>query len=93
LPVQYGGKAIFATDEWFAGCDHLLQPHAPVWKEGEFTEWGKWMDGYVILCLGSGAPSAFTHSIQNPLGDSASAGGNHGESGPRGTIGASSSLG
>merc|ERR550537_1223959 len=24
----------------------LLQSHDPVWKEGEFTQYGKWMDGW-----------------------------------------------
>ncbi|CEL93556.1 unnamed protein product [Vitrella brassicaformis CCMP3155] len=41
-----GGKVLFATDEWFAAADNLLKEDAPEWREGEFTEFGKWMDGW-----------------------------------------------
>jgi len=41
-----GGKVLFATDEWFAPAQMLLQSAPPVWKEGEFTQYGKWMDGW-----------------------------------------------
>jgi len=40
-----GGKALYCTDEWFAKKDRLLLPEAPVWNE-DFTEYGKWMDGW-----------------------------------------------
>ena len=40
-----GGKALFCTDEWFAKMDRLLLPEEPQWNE-EFTEYGKWMDGW-----------------------------------------------
>uniref|UniRef100_A0A0G4GZJ8 Allantoicase domain-containing protein n=1 Tax=Chromera velia CCMP2878 TaxID=1169474 RepID=A0A0G4GZJ8_9ALVE len=42
----FGGEAVFATDEWFACAHNLLSPEDPVWKEGEFTSYGKWMDGW-----------------------------------------------
>ncbi|XP_015585513.1 allantoicase [Cephus cinctus] len=41
-----GGKILFATDDWFANAENLLKDHEPVWKEGVFTEYGKWMDGW-----------------------------------------------
>ncbi|KAI0222635.1 Allantoicase [Lamellibrachia satsuma] len=43
---RVGGKIVFATDDWFAVADNLLKGETPVWKEGEFTEYGKWMDGW-----------------------------------------------
>lgn len=42
----YGGVAILANDEFFAEKDNLLRPHAAVWKEHEYTDRGKWMDGW-----------------------------------------------
>jgi len=44
--TSFGGKILFATDEWFSGCDTLINPAAPVWVEGKFTPYGKWMDGW-----------------------------------------------
>ena len=41
-----GGKIIFATDDWFATAENLLKNFQPEWKEHEFTECGKWMDGW-----------------------------------------------
>ncbi|XP_038070976.1 allantoicase-like [Patiria miniata] len=41
-----GGKILFATDDWFAVAENLLKPEPPLWKEGVFTEFGKWMDGW-----------------------------------------------
>jgi len=40
-----GGQVLFATDDWFAAAECLLQPGPPVWREG-FTDQGKWMDGW-----------------------------------------------
>ena len=39
------GRVIFASDDWFAAAENLLQDGEPVWREG-FTEQGKWMDGW-----------------------------------------------
>eukprot|EP00746_Dinoflagellata_sp_MGD_P088370 gnl/MRDRNA2_/MRDRNA2_34970_c0_seq1.p1 gnl/MRDRNA2_/MRDRNA2_34970_c0~~gnl/MRDRNA2_/MRDRNA2_34970_c0_seq1.p1 ORF type:complete len:415 (+),score=89.35 gnl/MRDRNA2_/MRDRNA2_34970_c0_seq1:86-1330(+) len=41
-----GGEVLFATDEWFAPACMFLAPTAPVFKEGLFTDYGKWMDGW-----------------------------------------------
>jgi allantoicase len=41
-----GGQIIFATDEWFAPAQMFLDPEPPVFKEGLFTDFGKWMDGW-----------------------------------------------
>lgn len=41
-----GAKAVFATDEWFAPAGMLLSPEEPVFKDGLFTDFGKWMDGW-----------------------------------------------
>lgn len=41
-----GGRIIFASDEWFAPAAMFLSPDPPVFKEGLFTEYGKWMDGW-----------------------------------------------
>ncbi len=34
------------NDEFFAEAANLLRVEDPVWKEGEYTERGKWMDGW-----------------------------------------------
>ncbi|KAL1925138.1 uncharacterized protein VTP21DRAFT_21 [Calcarisporiella thermophila] len=41
-----GGKILHCTDEFFAGAENMIQPHAPVWKPDLYTENGKWMDGW-----------------------------------------------
>lgn len=41
-----GSFVLFATDDYFAPADALLRPHAPEWREGAYTERGKWMDGW-----------------------------------------------
>ena len=41
-----GGAILFASDDWFATAENLLRSTAPVFKDGEFTEFGKWMDGW-----------------------------------------------
>jgi allantoicase len=43
---RLGGVALFATDEFFAPKDRLTHADAPVWREGEYTDHGKWMDGW-----------------------------------------------
>ncbi len=43
---KLGGVAILANDEFFAEKDNLLRAHAAVWKEHEYTDRGKWMDGW-----------------------------------------------
>ncbi|XP_030410063.1 probable allantoicase [Gopherus evgoodei] len=41
-----GGKIIFATDDFFAPAENLLKKKSPVLKPDEFTDYGKWMDGW-----------------------------------------------
>jgi allantoicase len=43
---RLGGSVLYATDDYFAGKENLLKPHAAVWKEHEYTDRGKWMDGW-----------------------------------------------
>jgi allantoicase len=44
--AAHGVVAILANDEFFAEKDNLLRAHAAVWKEHEYTDRGKWMDGW-----------------------------------------------
>lgn len=44
--ARYGGEVVWCNDEFFAPAANLINPAAPVWKEGEFTDRGKWMDGW-----------------------------------------------
>lgn len=41
-----GGAAIACNDDFFAEKENLLRPYAAVWKEHEYTDRGKWMDGW-----------------------------------------------
>jgi allantoicase len=43
---RLGGAVLYATDDYFAEKENLLKPSAPVWKEHEYTDRGKWMDGW-----------------------------------------------
>ena len=43
---RLGGAVLAANDEFFAPKEGLLKSAAPVWREGEYTEQGKWMDGW-----------------------------------------------
>ncbi|KAL3864292.1 hypothetical protein ACJMK2_005988 [Sinanodonta woodiana] len=43
---KVGGGILFATDDWFAVAENLLKSNPPEWREGVFTEFGKWMDGW-----------------------------------------------
>ena len=61
---RLGSKVIFRTDDFFASANRIIDPAAPVFKEGLFDKNGKWMDGwesrrkrikghdYIILKLG-----------------------------------------
>ena len=44
--AQLGSKIVFATDEWFAAADNMLQDGPAVWKADLYTDYGKWMDGW-----------------------------------------------
>jgi allantoicase len=43
---RLGGCVLLANDEFFAPKENLLRPEKPVWREGEYTDRGKWMDGW-----------------------------------------------
>ena len=43
---RLGGAALLATDDFFAEKENLLKASRPVFLEGEYTERGKWMDGW-----------------------------------------------
>ncbi|XP_052803532.1 allantoicase-like [Mya arenaria] len=44
--TKVGGKVLFATDDWFAQAENLLKPEDAQFREGYYTECGKWMDGW-----------------------------------------------
>jgi len=41
-----GGAALLANDEFFAGKENLLRAAPAEWREHEYTDRGKWMDGW-----------------------------------------------
>lgn len=41
-----GGKIIFSTDDFFGVAENLIKLEEPIWKEGLYTTFGKWMDGW-----------------------------------------------
>jgi allantoicase len=43
---RLGGSVIYANDDFFAEKENLLKPSQAVWKEHEYTDRGKWMDGW-----------------------------------------------
>jgi allantoicase len=43
---RLGGAAVAANDEFFASKDRLVIADPPIWREGEYTDRGKWMDGW-----------------------------------------------
>jgi allantoicase len=43
---QVGGAVLLANDEFFAPKENLLKPHAAEWREHDYTDRGKWMDGW-----------------------------------------------
>jgi allantoicase len=44
--ASFGGRALGATDDFFAGVDNLIKPGRGVFVPERFTEHGKWMDGW-----------------------------------------------
>jgi len=46
---KLGGAVLFANDEFFAPKENLLRPSAAIWKEGKYTDRGKWMDGWETM--------------------------------------------
>jgi allantoicase len=43
---RLGGAVVDTNDEFFAAKENLIKPAAPAWREGEYTDRGKWMDGW-----------------------------------------------
>jgi allantoicase len=43
---RLGGSVLYANDDYFAEKENLLKPGNAVWKEHEYTDRGKWMDGW-----------------------------------------------
>lgn len=43
---RFGGEVVWCSDDFFAEASNLVNPAPPVWKEGVFTDRGKWMDGW-----------------------------------------------
>ncbi len=44
--ARAGGRALSASDEFFASKSNLLKPGRSVFLEGKYTSRGKWMDGW-----------------------------------------------
>ncbi|MBI4061281.1 MAG: allantoicase [Elusimicrobia bacterium] len=44
--ARLGGKAVEASDEFFAPKENLLSPAKAVWIADKYTARGKWMDGW-----------------------------------------------
>src|SRR5207244_3029602 len=44
--ARLGGRALLASDEFFAPKENLLAPGRGVFIEGKYTDRGKWMDGW-----------------------------------------------
>jgi allantoicase len=43
---RVGGAAVASSDEFFAPMENLLKASRPVFREDEYTDRGKWMDGW-----------------------------------------------
>jgi len=43
---RLGTRVVYATDDFFAAKERLIQASHPVWIEGKYDEHGKWMDGW-----------------------------------------------
>lgn len=43
---RVGGQVLAANDEFFSPKDNLIKANEPVWLADEYTDRGKWMDGW-----------------------------------------------
>src|SRR3954463_4460642 len=43
---RFGSAVLLANDEFFAPKEGLIKTSPPEWREGVYTERGKWMDGW-----------------------------------------------
>ena len=46
ISTTVGGRVVAFNDEFFAEAENLLKTARPEWKEGLYTDRGKWMDGW-----------------------------------------------
>jgi allantoicase len=46
LSAAVGGRVVECNDEFFAKAANLIADSDPVWREGDYTDRGKWMDGW-----------------------------------------------
>lgn len=44
--ARLGAKAIYATDDFFADKQRMLQDSEPLWVDDKYDDNGKWMDGW-----------------------------------------------
>jgi allantoicase len=44
--ARLGAAGLFATDEFFAPLERMLEPGEPEWRAGVYDTHGKWMDGW-----------------------------------------------
>ncbi len=44
--ARLGAVALYATDDFFAAKERMLQPGEPEWRAGVYDDHGKWMDGW-----------------------------------------------
>jgi allantoicase len=43
---RLGAEIVSCSDDAFADCSRMLKPEAPVFIDGKFDDFGKWMDGW-----------------------------------------------
>ena len=43
---RLGTQVVYATDDFFAPKERLIDPAEPVWVDGKYDDNGKWMDGW-----------------------------------------------
>ena len=46
ISERVGGQILECNDQFFAEAENLIKATDPVWKEGDYTDRGKWMDGW-----------------------------------------------
>lgn len=44
--ARLGAVALYASDDFFAAKERMLQPGEPEWRAGVYDDHGKWMDGW-----------------------------------------------
>src|SRR5687768_2197383 len=47
---RLGASVVYANDDFFAEKENLIKPAPAIWKEHEYTDRGKWMDGWESRC-------------------------------------------